>query len=233
MSRSVQFWLVSVTLLAQACSGGGESTGSRAKKDGLQTSNNNQNGSGDAGGSILPVGDCNQQWQLALKQQPKGAVFKYQEQISKLSVNAERTDTITASSDQGITRSIVINDQTLAAFAGNLANQTVTITKDLFLKGCADNGGQPGAVAILGGTVKYGAPVSESLSIGGKQLAVKKYTGTATNLSYGGMIINADVVAYMSPQYPAFPLKQIITVKSDNSLINGAVITDLFSGTLP
>jgi hypothetical protein len=231
--------LVLITALNSCADGdnGAGKRGLRAKADfsGDGTAENSSSANSrsyDQPESIAPA-DCEGQWKLILKQQPKGAVFQYQETAPKLSISATRVDTITSSSEQGVTRSIVVNNPIVNAFVSKPGGQAVTLTKDLFLRGCSKNNGQPISEMVLGGTVQFSAPTSESISINGTSIAAKKFVGTASNFKYGSLTVNADVVIFTSPLYPAIPLKQVMVFKSESPLLNGVEITDELISKLP
>jgi hypothetical protein len=171
-----------------------------------------------------------------VKQQHTGAVFTYQSQIksSLITKDVDRVDTITGSSDAGISRMISISDPLVTQVLSGLKSQSVSLTKQQFMTNCGSQHSQPYVASVMGGQASFNPPTDDVVALSGKSIKVKKYVGRVTNVTYAGSTISADIVAYLSPQYPALPLKQIISIsESSVSIITGAQITDVLKSALP
>ena len=227
---NLYLYAISVSLLA-ACAGGDQS---QSERPGVKQPAGD-NAAVNPSGSQSPV-NCESQWALAVKQQPKDAKFIYNTQIkaSILSKQVERVETITASSASGISRSIVINDPLITQYVKGLASQSLTLSKTAFTQACQKAGGQPVAISGLGGDITVKSQADDVLSLNGQQIKVKRITAQASNVKYGGYTISADVIAYIAVEYPALPLKQTITINQASlDLLNGAVIQDQLKSALP
>jgi hypothetical protein len=214
-----------------ACSVGQDKTASR-RADSKKT-----NSSDPTTADVQPTAlDCSAQWALVIKQQRSGASFNYQSDIKSpyLTKSVTRTDRITAASDVSIERQISINDPMVTQFIGGLANQTVLLKKDQFLSSCQNQTNQPVVTSVMGGQAMFNPPIQESLSINGKVISATKYVGQVTNVTYAGSAVSADLIVYLSPLYPALPLKQIISIKQSSlAILVGAQITDVLQPPLP
>jgi hypothetical protein len=220
-----------VLLIVSSCSGGQNQT--QSKRGDLKKPAGPSDTSDDA--QPTPK-DCAEQWTLAIKQQHTGAVFTYQSKIQSpyITKDLDRVDTITESSDAGISRTVAINDEMIRDFISGMANQKVSITKQQFITNCSGEQSQPYVASVMGGQASFNPPIDDVVTISGKSIKVKKYVGRVTNVTYAGSTINADIIAYLSPQYPALPLKQVISISSSSlSIITGAQITDVLKSSLP
>jgi hypothetical protein len=220
-----QFFMYSMLSLSYlgACSSGSETQSNRSVKK-----------SSTDDGTL----DCESQWALAVKQQPVGAVFTYTAKGTKsdlggLAIPFTHKETVTVSSDSGISRKVEISG--LSSFGVKDTSTSVTLTREKFLQTCKSANGQPATLSALGGTISFdGTMVDETISLSGEQINAQRAKGQASDIKYGGYSGSADVVIYVSNEYPALVLKQDITIKGSSiSLANGAVLKEELSSKLP
>ena len=227
-----QFFMYSMLSLSYlgACSSGSETQSNRSVKK-SSTDDGTQDGS-----ETGPVLDCESQWALAVKQQPVDAVFTYTAKGTKSGLGEipfTHEETVTVSSDSGISRKVEIKG--LSNFGVKDTSTSVTLTREKFLQTCKSANGQPVTLSALGGTISFdGTMVDETISLSGKKIKAKRAKGQASDIKYGGYSGSADVVIYVSNEYPALVLKQDITIKGSSiSLANGAVLKEELSSKLP
>lgn len=181
--------------------------------------------------------DCDAQWALATRQQPKGAQFVYDTSLAA-SIFTDRFDrnvVISSSSSEAISQTITVTSQIIQQFSSSLKQQTVTLLKSKFLQGCQKEIPQPIAIATLGGQLIVKGKSNEVVVLQGKSVPTQRYDMQLNNVSYSGYQISADVQLWVSPRYPALPLKQTMTITESPKLdlIKGASFVDILKSPLP
>jgi hypothetical protein len=181
--------------------------------------------------------DCDAQWVLATRQQPKGAQFVYDTSLTA-SIFTDRFDRnviISSSSPDAISQTITVTSQLIQQFSSSLKQQTVTLQKSKFLQGCQKEIPQPIAIATLGGQFIVKGKSNEALVLQGNSVPAQRYDMQLNNVSYSGYQISADVQLWVSSKYPALPLKQTMTITDSPKLdiIKGARFVDILKSPLP
>jgi len=231
--------LISLFTLA-ACSGGQDTQA--ANRAGPKKPASDNGTSTDTN----PVGDtdCASQWARAVRQMPAQSSFTYDTNIAIADptikqllpkLQSDRVETITASSDASLSRKITFTNSLITQYVSGAANiPAISITKDKFISTCQKDNGQPVTVTGLGGDFSIVSQGDDTVSINGQSIKVRRLQLQATNVSFIGTNADASVTVYLSTDYPLLPLKQQMTItRSSLSILNGAVVTDTFKGTLP
>jgi hypothetical protein len=230
-------YAVSLLFMVMSCSNASESSSQRVKKPGTS----DQTGGSGSDSNL----SCDQQWSLAVQQQKVGAVFVYQGTIklvaiANVSMSYSRTETVTAASDTSITRKIDISPSAsipqLVSYVEKLKTPQLTLTKDKFLQTCNKADGQPVTVTGLGGNISVGSLKDESVTLkSGKNVTTKRVDAEVKSVTLGSYTVgDADVVIYISKQYPVLPLKQTLTLNQvSEASLNGAVLEEEIVNGLP
>ncbi len=218
--------------MSVACSDASKRTAAPTKTPGPQTGAD-QSGSDGGNGNL----DCESQWARALRQQSQGAQFVYDTTLSAFIFNDrfDRNVVITSSTQDGISQSISVTSKLIEQHVSNLKQQTVTLQKSKFLEACQKEIPQPIAIATLGGQLLVKSKSNETIMLQGKSLPTQRFDMQLNNVSYSGYQISADVKLWVSPQYPALPLKQTMTITDSPKLdlLKGASFVDSLKSPLP
>ena len=228
-----------------ACSGGQDTqAANRAgpKKPSTDNGTSNNIPSTDP----IPTGgtDCASQWARAVSQMPAQSSFTYDTHIAVAdptiksllpNLQSDRVETVVASSDASVSRKITFTNPLITQYVSGAANiPAISIAKDKFISTCQKDNGQPVTVTGLGGDVTIVSQGDDTVSINGQSIKVRRLQLQATNVSFIGTNADASISVYLSTDYPLLPLKQQMTItRSSLSILNGAVVTDTFKGTLP
>jgi len=238
-------FISALIVVTSGCSGSSESTSSRVKKPLTQTGD--CTGNGPTVGSLTNL-SCNDQWALAVKQQPLGQKFAYAGTIklpslSGITVGYTRSEEVTASSDAAISRKISVTaDPAVSSFFDaqsllqKLGTNQLTLTKEKFIQTCSKANGQPVAVTGLGGELVIGAFKDEMVSLkSGQTIATKHVDIDVKNVSLGNYsVTSARVGSNISAQYPVLPLKQqLILSDISEAFLKGATLDELLATGLP
>ena len=226
-------YAVSLLFMLMSCSNASESSSQRVKKPGTS----DQTGGSDSNLS------CDQQWSLAVQQQKVGAVFVYAGTVKgpvtyNVGLPYTRTETVTAASDSSITRKIDVSTSisVISSYVDKLKTPQLTLTKDKFLQTCNKADGQPVTVTGLGGNISVGSLKDESVTLkSGKNVTTKRVDAEVKSVTLGSYSVgDADVVIYISKQFPVLPLKQTLTLNQvSEANLNGAVLEEEIVNGLP
>lgn len=228
-------YAVSLLFMVMSCSNASESSSQRVKKPGTS----DQTGGSGSDSNL----SCDQQWSLAVQQQKVGAVFVYAGTVKgpvtyNVGLPYTRTETVTASSDSSITRKIDVSTSisVISSYVDKLKTPQLTLTKDKFLQTCNKADGQPVTVTGLGGNISVGSLKDESVTLkSGKNVTTKRVDAEVKSVTLGSYTVgDADVVIYISKQYPVLPLKQTLTLNQvSEASLNGAVLEEEIVNGLP
>lgn len=227
-----KWMMLPVMAMSVACSGSSKKTAS-PRKSPVQQDGADQIGSNNGSENL----DCEAQWARALRQQSQGAQFVYDTTLSAFifTDRFDRNVVITSSTQDGISQSISVTSKMIEQYVSNLKQQTVTLQKSKFLEACQKEIPQPIAIATLGGQLLVKGKSNETIMLQGKSVPTQRFDMQLNNVSYSGYQISADVKLWVSPQYPALPLKQTMTITDSPKLdlLKGASFVDSLKSPLP
>lgn len=220
--------------VVSSCSSSSTTPSKRVPSNKTQTSDGSGVSNGGDTSQVAPA-DCESQWAMVIKQQQAGSQFLYDTNVSVLGLSSKNTRTvaITGATAQAITESISLSGDVVSFYPSLGQPVSLSFTKEKFMSTCQHSQPQTIAISALNGQVSVAPPVSQTLTLGGQQLPVQLYKMTLTNVTYGDLVVSGNVDVFLSPRFPALPLKQILTVTNSTMIPVGTTITDQLISALP